>query len=184
MLIKICHKKCYNKALQLTHKAARCRENIIFMALSADTRPHFTTIADFISRSPDAISELFTQIVLMCDQLGLISKEMFAVDGCKLPTNAAKEWSGTHEELDKKHKKIDRAVQRMLAKHKTNDHQEKHAASIERETKQIKKLKAASSKIKGFLAENEIRKGRSGNEVKSNITDNESAKMTKWPGAI
>ena len=28
-----------------------CRENIIFMALSADTHPHFTTIADFISSS-------------------------------------------------------------------------------------------------------------------------------------
>ncbi len=25
-----------------------CRENIIFMALSADTQPHFTTIANFI----------------------------------------------------------------------------------------------------------------------------------------
>ena len=161
-----------------------CRENIIFMALSADTRPHFTTISDFISRSPDAISELFTQIVLMCDHLGLIGKEMFAIDGCKLPSNAAKEWSGTHEELKKKHKKIDRAVQRMLDKHKRIDNQEKNSAIIERETKQIKKLKAASSKIKGFLAENEIRKGRSGNEVKSNLTDNESAKMKTSNGVI
>src|SRR5438132_3406792 len=28
-----------------------CHKNIIFMALSADTHPHFTTIADFISSS-------------------------------------------------------------------------------------------------------------------------------------
>ena len=26
-----------------------CRENVVFMALSADTTPHFTTIADFIA---------------------------------------------------------------------------------------------------------------------------------------
>ena len=26
-----------------------CRENVIFMALSADTQPHFTTIASFLS---------------------------------------------------------------------------------------------------------------------------------------
>ena len=32
-----------------------CRENITFMALSADLRPDHSTIADFISRSPNAI---------------------------------------------------------------------------------------------------------------------------------
>ena len=36
-----------------------CQENIIFMALSADTHPHFTTIADFISWSSEAIIEYF-----------------------------------------------------------------------------------------------------------------------------
>ena len=161
-----------------------CRENITFMALSADTRPHFTTLADFISRSPEAIASLFTQIVLMCDQLGLIGKEMFAIDGCKLPSNASKEWSGTHEELKKKHQKLDRAVQRILRKHRETDQKEQHADIVEREKQQIKKLRAASKKIKGFLAENEKRKGVSGNEVKSNITDNESAKMKTSHGVI
>ena len=32
-----------------------CRENVIFMALSADTQPHFTTIAQFISTMAAAI---------------------------------------------------------------------------------------------------------------------------------
>jgi hypothetical protein len=27
--------------------------------------------------------------------VGLIGKEMFAIDGCKLPSNATKAWSGT-----------------------------------------------------------------------------------------
>jgi len=39
---------------------------------------------------------------LICDKLGLIGKEMFAVDGCKLASNASKEWSGTKGELKKK----------------------------------------------------------------------------------
>ena len=29
-----------------------------------------------------------------------IGKEHFAVDGCKLPSNASKQWSGTHKELE------------------------------------------------------------------------------------
>jgi len=161
-----------------------CRENITFMALSADTQPHFTTIADFISRSPDAIADLFGQIVLMCDQLGLIGKEMFAIDGCKLPSNASKEWSGTHAELRKKKQKIDRAVRRMLQRHREQDSADQQPAIHEREVKQIKKLRAVSRKLKQFLKTEAIRTGVSGREVKSNITDNESAKMKTSHGVI
>ncbi len=81
---------------------ALCRENVLFMALSADTQPHFTTIAGFVSFSPDEIAKLFKQVLLICDEMGLIGKEMFAIDGCKLPSNASKEWSGTKANLKKK----------------------------------------------------------------------------------
>jgi hypothetical protein len=40
------------------------------------------------------IPGLFVQIVTVCSQEGLISRRMFAVDGCKLSSNAAKEWRG------------------------------------------------------------------------------------------
>jgi transposase len=175
----------YSKGVTSSRRIERlCRENITFMALSLDSQPHFTTIADFISRSPEAIADLFTQIVLMCDHLGLIGKEMFAIDGCKLPSNAAKEWSGTHEELTKKHQKLDRAVRRILKKHKETDQSEQEPEIREQEQQQVKKLRAASKKIKTFLAENEKRSGVSGKEVKSNITDNESAKMKTSHGVI
>ena len=40
----------YSKGITSSRKIADCcNENVIFMALSADTRPHYTTIADFIS---------------------------------------------------------------------------------------------------------------------------------------
>jgi len=154
------------------------------MALSADSRPHFTTIADFISRSPEAIGGLFTQIVLMCDQLGLIGKEMFAIDGCKLPSNASKSWSGTHTELNRKRQKIDRAVRRMLQRHREQDSAEQQPDIYDREREQIKKLRAVSRKIKGFLQTESERTGVSGRVVKSNITDNESAKMKTSNGVI
>lgn len=121
------------------------------MALSADLQPDHSTIADFISRSPEAIAELFSQIVLMCDELGLIGKDMFAIDGCKLPSNAAKEWSGTHAELSKRRQKVDRAVRRMLQRHREMDSAEYQHEIIEREREQIKKLRATSRKIKRFL---------------------------------
>jgi transposase len=164
---------------------ALCRENVIFMAISADSRPHFTTIADFISRCHDEIAKLFGQVLLICDELGLIGKEMFAIDGCKMPSNASKEWSGSKADLKKKASKIDGAVRYMLKKHRDEDKKGPADESIrQREQKQIETLLAASDKIEKFLAHNEEKTGRSGNVVKSNITDNDSAKMKTGHGVI
>lgn len=175
----------YSKGITSSrHIEGLCRENITFMALSADLQPHFTTVADFISRAPEAIADLFGQIVMMCDQLGLIGKEMFAIDGCKLPSNASKEWSGTHAELKKKKQKIDRAVRRMLQRHREQDTAEQQPDIHAREVKQIKKLREVSRKLKRFLETEQERKGVSGAVVKSNVTDNESAKMKTGHGVI
>ena len=65
-----------------------CKENVVFMALSADTQPHFTTIAKFIAQMDSVIQPLFTEILMVCDSQGLIGGEMFAIDGCKMPSNA------------------------------------------------------------------------------------------------
>jgi transposase/C4-type Zn-finger protein len=177
--------RAYSKGITSSRQIERlCRENITFMAISADTQPHFSTLADFISRSPESIADLFSQIVLMCDQLGLIGKEMFAIDGCKLPSNASKEWSGTHAELKKKRQKIDRAVRRMLTRHREQDRSEQTEDIQQREQEQIKKLRAVSRKIKRFLETASERKGVSGRTVKSNITDNDSAKMRTSHGVI
>ena len=79
-----------------------CRENVIFMALSADTRPHFTTIADFIASMDKEIIHLFRDVLLVCDDLGLIGKEMFAIDGCKLPSHLPGDGVGSFHPTGKK----------------------------------------------------------------------------------
>ncbi len=91
------------------------------MALSADSQPHFTTIAGFISNMSDVIQPLFLELLMVCGSAGLTGEEMFAIDGCKLPSNAFKGGSGTHADLTKKQQKIDRAVRRMLKRHKEED---------------------------------------------------------------
>jgi len=90
----------------------------IVMALSADTRPHFTTIAEFISSMDKEIIQTFRDILLICDDQGLIGKEMFAIDGCKLPSNASKEWSGTKADFEKKAVKVETAISRILKRHR------------------------------------------------------------------
>ena len=62
----------YSRGITSSRKIAQyCRENIIFMALSADTRPHFTTIADFISTPDEEIIRLFLEVLMVCDEMEL-----------------------------------------------------------------------------------------------------------------
>jgi len=139
----------YSKSITSSRKIADCcNDNVIFMALSADTRPHFTTIADFISSHDQQTMKLFLEVLLICDQMGLIGKEMFAVDGCKLPSNASKEWSGTKEELTHKKEKMEKAIREMIAQHKERDKAEADKAVIEKEEQYVSTLKAKIKKIK------------------------------------
>lgn len=167
-----------------------CRENVVFMAISSDTQPHFTTIADFVSRSPDQMAELFVQVVMICDEQGLIGKEMFAVDGCKIPSNAGKQWSGTHAELRNKARKLDNAARKIVARHRRDDdNDDPPTGGSARAQQQVQKLRSSSEKIKSFLASNDKRMGRTprnrkGKEIKSNVTDNESVKMHTSHGTI
>jgi len=162
-----------------------CRENIIFMALSADSQPHFTTIASFVTNMSDVIQPLFLEVLMVCSNAGLIGEEMFAIDGCKLPSNASKDWSGTHADLTKKQLKIDRAVRRMLKRHKDDDIKHVSEPVIrQKEESQVKKLKAISRKIKKHLTTTDEKLGCRGTPIKSNITDNDSAKMKTSHGVI
>jgi len=175
----------YSRGITSSRKIARsCEENIIFMALSADTRPHFTTIADFISTLGQEVIRLFLEVLMICDEMGLIGKEMFAVDGCKLPSNASKEWSGTKADLAKKREKMEKAIRQIVKRHREVDVTETNRGVIEQEEQYVDTLKKKAKKIRAWLKDNDDKPGKSGKPLKSNITDNESAKMKTSHGVI
>lgn len=164
-----------------------CKSNIIFKALSCDTVPHFTTIANFVSSFPVQIESVFEQVLLVCHQQGLLGNELFAIDGCKLPSNAAKQWSGTFKELTAKRKKLRKLIRQHLQKHRELDGRDVgEAEQQQRLAQSIETLSAAADKIGEFLKKSEPRMGKAKKpqEVKSNITDNDSAKMTTSKGTI
>ena len=176
---------CYARGLIGSRRIERaCRQNIQLMALSGESKPDHATIAAFISRSGDAIRSVFQEVLLVCDQEGLIGREMFAIDGVKLPSNASKEWSGRHDELKAKAAKLDRAVGRMIEAHRLEDADESRTELQNHAQKQIDKLEAQSAKIKDFLANSDPKLGPKGKERKSNVTDNDSAKISTNKGTI
>jgi len=122
--------------------------------------------------------------LIYADALGLIGKETFAIEGCKLPSNASKEWSGTDDELKNKQQKYEAAAKKIIARHRSRDVKEKLSAIAEQDNKKLATYKCKIEKIKSFLKSNPKNMGPRGNERKSNITDPESAKMSTGHGVI
>jgi len=175
----------YSRGIVSSRKIARCcQENIIFMALSAETLPHFTTIADFVSSMESEVLGLFRNVLMVCDEMKLIGKDMFAIDGCKMPSNASKEWSGTKAEFKKKKQKMERAIRRILKKHRDTDIEGKDIDVVEKEKQYIQTLRRQIKKISKWMDDNDDKPGKTGKPRKSNITDNDSAKMKTSHGVI
>ncbi|MEM9398230.1 MAG: IS1182 family transposase, partial [Pseudomonadota bacterium] len=165
----------------------QCEHNIIFKALSCDTVPHFTSIASFISGYPKAIESVFEQVLLVCSEQGLLGNELFAIDGCKMPSNASKEHSGTFKELEDKQRKIRKQIRYCLNEHKKLDRRRPREKERKQQLEQsMDTLETHFNRINDFLktARPRMGKGKERKEVKSNITDNESAKMTTSKGTI
>src|ERR1019366_2313270 len=162
-----------------------CREHVTFVALSGDSCPHFTTIAAFVSGLGELIGQVFKQVLLICDAQGLIGREMFAIDGVKLPSNASKQRSGTRADFAHQAKKMEAAVTTMLARHREADSGDAEPSLQVKESRRIEQLQREARRIREWLADNlEDRKGARGSVRKSNRTDNESAKMATSKGVI
>ncbi len=156
-----------------------CRTNIQFIAISANCQPDHSTIAAFISSLQDEIPRIFSDILIRCAQLDLVGGEVFALDGCKISSNAAKELSGTMKELERKKHRLQALCETMVATHQYNDLKD-HDGIGRRREKYRKKIE----KIDAFIRTAGPKKGKRSGENKSNITDNESATMKSSHGVI
>lgn len=163
-----------------------CKENITFMALSCGQQPDHSTLAAFVSSMDEQVEELFTKVLLVCEEEGLLGGTHLSLDGLKISSNASKEWSGKFEDLKKKQETLKRKVKEAAGEHRALDKKErsKNSTDRERREKRIKRLKQKADRIEKFLSENEPKIGSRGKEIQSNVTDNESAKMATSHGVV
>ena len=118
----------------------------------------------------DQILPLFRDVLLICEEQELLGGTFFALDGCKLPSNASKEWSGLISDLKNKQAKLEQKVQRLLKEQIEVDHnQGVDPAEQSKRERQIKKLQHQADRIERWLNGNGPRTGGSGREVQSNI---------------
>ena len=134
-----------------------CKENVTFMALTCGEQPDHSTIAGFVSSMKEEIKSMFREVLLVCEEEGLLGGTFFALDGCKLASNASKEWSGTLKDLRWKKEKIEKKVRQMVEEQVKLDRGDdgdepgrKSSGGAERE-RQIERLLKKAERVERWL---------------------------------
>jgi transposase len=76
-----------------------CVEDVAYRVVAANLVPDHSTIADFRVRHEAALAELFTGVLGLCRQAGLVSVGVIAIDGTKVAANASREANRSYRQI-------------------------------------------------------------------------------------
>jgi Transposase domain (DUF772) len=94
--------ECSSRAIE-----RRCREDVAFRVICADSLPDHATIARFRARHEAALAAVFIEVLRICAEAGLVSVGLVALDGTKLRANASQPANRSYAEISEE-------VERML----------------------------------------------------------------------
>lgn len=90
----------YCVGVRSSRKLANALEmDVGFRYLAANQRPNFRTLSDFRKEHMEALDGLFVSVLELCRQAGLVQMGQVALDGRRLPGNAALERNRTKAQL-------------------------------------------------------------------------------------
>ena len=105
----------YSRGIYSSRQLARaCEERVDVMAVTGLNRPDFRTISDFRKRHLAALSNLFVQVLRLCQAAGLVKLGHVAVDGTKLRANASKHKALSYGHIVRQEPKLAAEVQSWL----------------------------------------------------------------------
>jgi transposase len=76
-----------------------CREDVRYRVITAMRVPDHSTIAEFRRRHERALGELFTSMLALCHEAGLVEVGVISIDGMKIRANASRGANRTYEKL-------------------------------------------------------------------------------------
>lgn len=99
-------------------------ESVPFRVLSANQHPDHDTIAEFRRRHLSALSDLFLQVLHLCQRSGLVRLGHVALDGTKLRANASKHKAMSYGRMKEKLPDLEAQVAQLLAEAEAVDRAE------------------------------------------------------------
>ena len=115
----------YLKRIQSSRRLEReAQRNVELMWLTGRLMPDFKTIANFRKDNGKAICGVCKQFVVLCQQLGLFSEALVAIDGSKFKAVNNRDRNFTSAKLQRRMEEIESSIKRYLAALDTADRQE------------------------------------------------------------
>jgi transposase len=108
----------YCRGIRSSRRIARALERDIgFRVVSANQQPDFRTACRFRAEHEKALERLFTQVLRLCREAGLVKLGVVAIDGTKVAADAALDANRSYGSLEEE-------VRQMLAEAKQVDAEE------------------------------------------------------------
>jgi transposase len=76
-----------------------CREDVTYKLITAMRVPDHSTIAEFRRRHETALGGLFSEVLALCGEAGLVEVGVISIDGMKIRANASRGANRTYEKL-------------------------------------------------------------------------------------
>jgi transposase len=141
----------YLNRIQSSRRLEReAQRNVELMWLTGRLMPDFKTIANFRKDNGKAIRSVCRQFVVICQQLGLFSEALVAIDGSKFKAINNRDRNFTSTKLQRRMEEIESSINRYLTALDTADRQEPSVAQARKErlTDKITALKAQMKTLK------------------------------------
>ena len=106
------------------------QRNVELMWLTGRLMPDFKTIASFRKDNGKGIRNVCRQFVVLCQQLGLFSEALVAIDGSKFKAVNNRDRNFTSAKLERRMQEIESSINRYLTELDTADRQEPAVAKV------------------------------------------------------
>ena len=115
----------YLNRIQSSRRLEReAQRNVELMWLTGRLMPDFKTIANFRKDNGKAIRAVCRQFVVLCQQIGLFSEALVAIDGSKFKAVNNRDRNFTSAKLQRRMEEIESSINRYLSALDTADRQE------------------------------------------------------------
>jgi hypothetical protein len=138
-------------------------EDIGFRVLCGGTHPDHSAICSFRQRFSEQLSELFLQVLRLCQEAGLVKLGHVALDGTKVAANANKHKANSYDRMKQREQELQAEITGLMdeaekvdaaedAKYGQGKRGDELPAELHRREERLKKIRAAKEALEAEAA--------------------------------
>lgn len=179
--------------------AEACARDVSFIYLVGRATPDHHTICEFRQRFSKELKALFVQVLLLCQEAGLVRLGHISLDGTKVRANASRHKAMSYGRMVSKEPELAAEVERLIgegqrqdteddAVHGPHDDGWSMPAELRETNRRLEKIRAGKQRLEERFREKALEKGKDPAEAivpdraQTNFTDPESRIMNTTEG--